>query len=251
MPSLSSIPLVTVSIVSHGQWALAAPLLQALHKHCAEWIDRVVLTLNLPERLPHDLPFAELLTVVRNPQPLGFGANHNRAFLHCTSEWFLVLNPDIRLDMDVVGSLLGAAQETAGLLAPRIQEPGRSVPEPYRRLPTPTELWQRRQAGHVAPPSPEWVAGMFMLVRARAWQDVNGFDERFFMYCEDADFCVRLQSAGWRLQIEENVHVVHAAQRASQRSLQHLYWHVGSLLKFWSTPTLRQYLRTIRMHRQS
>ncbi len=237
---------VTVSIVSHGQWALIAPLLAQLEALCAGWIDRVVLTCNLPEALPAQLPLADRLVRIDNPQPKGFGANHNAAFAHCASDWFLVLNPDIRLQADPFGPLLAQARPGAGMLAPRVQEPGKPGPEVHRHLPTPGELWARRRPGHRPPVHPDWVPGMFMLLRREVYAALGGFDERFFMYCEDADLCARLQLAGHALQVAEDVVVGHEAQRASNRRLRPLAWHVRSLLRLWLSPRFWAARRALR-----
>jgi N-acetylglucosaminyl-diphospho-decaprenol L-rhamnosyltransferase len=234
---------VTVSIVSHGHWAQIEPLLRQLSTWCASSIELVVLTLNVPEtvRLEDDLAFP--VQVVRNPRPRGFGANHNAAFGRTTTPWFLVMNPDLRMDADVVGPLLSQAEEQAGLLAPRVQEPGRGQPEPYRELLTPLELIRRRQRGHIPPALPSWIAGMFMLVRSSAYAQVRGFDERFFMYCEDVDLCVRLQLAGWTLQVATDLLIHHDAQRDSHSSLRAMAWHLASFLKFWTSEGFWQYVR--------
>lgn len=239
MPETSpASPCVTVSIVSHRQWALARPLVEQLGRICRGTVARIVLTLNLPEDVDIDPDVGIPVDIVRNASAKGFGANHNAAFARCITPWFLVLNPDIRLDTgnDVPGALVAAARTDAGLLAPRIREPGRVAPEPYRELLSPRELVRRRLPGYQPPASPAWVAGMFMLVRRDAFAEVHGFDERFFMYCEDFDLCARLQLAGWALQVEPGQSVLHEAQRASHASLRPLAWHVASLLRLWSTP---------------
>jgi len=74
---------------------------------------------------------------------------------------------------------------------------------------------------------------MFMLVRQQAYAELGGFDERFFMYCEDHDFCLRLQLADWKMQAEDDVVVLHEAQRLSHSSLRALRWHLASLAKTW------------------
>lgn len=239
---------VTVSVVSHGQWALAAPLLESLALHCAPWINKLVLTCNLPEQMPANLPLANRLVRIDNPEPRGFGANHNAAFTHCDSEWFLVLNPDIRIDCDVLAPLLAAAQDGDGLVAPRVQEPGKAAPEAHRRIPVPWELLARRLPAHKPPAHPEWVPGMFMMLRRETYAALAGFDERFHMYCEDVDLCFRLQLRGWRLAMIERVVVGHEAQRASSRQVQPLLWHVASLLRLWLSSRFRQLpqLRQIR-----
>src|SRR5687767_10874954 len=94
-PSSTPAPLVTVSIVSHGQLDLIRPLLEQLDAHSAGAVAKVVLTINVPEPdLMAGLRFRYPIERIENSVPKGFGANHNQAFKHCETDWFLVLNPD-------------------------------------------------------------------------------------------------------------------------------------------------------------
>lgn len=231
-------PLVTVSIVSHGQWHLIKPLLWQLQEVCQADIATVVLTVNIPEHLTLDEECFELpIKCVHNQKPQGFGQNHNQAFQHCATPWFLVLNPDIRLSDCPVRALLSRAKGDTGLLAPRVVEPGESSPQPYRKLITPWELLSRRLGQNRPPERPDWVPGMFMLIRRQAYAELGGFDERFYMYCEDHDLCLRLQLASWKLQTTDTVVVFHEAQRLSHSSLRALWWHLASLVKSWTSAT--------------
>ena len=234
-------PLVTISIVSHGQWPLVEPLLEQLDRWCSESIAKVVLTVNIPESLALRNSWRFEIDRVDNAQPKGFGANHNAAFKRCRTPWFLILNPDIRLESDALSALLARASADAGLLSPRIHEPGNDEAEPYRELLTPFELVRRRKPSHRPPPAPAWVAGMFMLIRREAFAQVGGFDERYFMYCEDFDLCARLRLAGWTLQAEPSVTVLHLAQRASQAALRPLLWHLASFVKVWTSSAFWRY----------
>lgn len=247
----SSQPLVTVSIVSHGQWALIEPLIDQLDRWCSDVVAKIILTVNVPEDL--SLKNSSRIPVERidNARPQGFGANHNAAFVRSASSWFLVLNPDIRLEGDVLSPLIAQAHPTSGMITPRIKEPGKSHPEPYRDLLTPAELLRRRIKGHKPPRRPAWVAGMFMLLRAEAFRAVGGFDESFFMYCEDFDLCARVRLAGWQLQVNEDLHVLHEAQRASNTSLRPLLWHVASFARVWSSPAFWRYRRLLAAARAS
>ena len=249
--NISTQPLVTVSIVSHGQWALIAPLLDQLDRWCAGVVAKVVLTVNIPERLSLKDSWRIPIERIDNAQPRGFGANHNAAFVRSNSSWLLVLNPDIRIEGDVLSALIARAQPSSGLVTPRIQEPGKSHPEPYRDLLTPAELLRRRIKGHEPPRQPAWVAGMFMLLRGEAFRAVGGFDESFFMYCEDFDLCARLRLAGWQLQVNEDLHVLHEAQRASNTSLRPLLWHVASFARVWASPAFWRYRRLLAASRAS
>ncbi|CAN7669090.1 glycosyltransferase family 2 protein [Variovorax sp. LjRoot84] len=244
--SPSSSPAVTVSIVSHGQLELVRPLLEQLDRFSRALTAKVVLTQNIPE--PDLLAGASWgfeIERIQNAVPLGFGANHNQAFDRCTTPWFLVLNPDIRFDRDVLAPLIAQAAPDSGLLTPRILEPGKSEPEQHRTIITPLEILRRKRPDYVRPLVPDWIPGLFMLFRSEAYRQVGGFDERFFMYGEDFDICARTRLAGWKLQVAEDLTALHDAQRASRTSLRHLYWHVTSLLKVWLS---RPFWRYRRMH---
>lgn len=239
-------PCVTVSVVSHRQWNLVRPLLEQLVRLCRGSVAKIVLTLNVPEQVDLDFGADVPIQVVRNAGPKGFGANHNAAFASCTTPWFLVLNPDIRLETDVIAALVARAAPDSGLVAPRVIEPGKMQPEPYRDLLTPMELVRRRMSGHVPPAAPAWVPGMFMLLRRDVFSVLGGFDERFFMYCEDFDLCARIRLGGWRLQIADDIQVLHDAQRASNRSLHPLLWHLASFARLWTGRTVWRYAALLR-----
>ena len=236
---------ITVSIVSHGQLALIRPLLEQLDRWSHAAIEKVVLTINVPEEdVVADLTGIRFPVVrIENRHPRGSGANHNQAFKLCATAWFLVLNPDIRLDCDVLTPLLAQASKKSGLLAPRIWEPGKSAPEQHRAVITPIEILTRRRPTYPRQTAPAWIPGLFMLFRSEAYANVTGFDERFFMYGEDFDICARLGLAGWSLQIAERVNARHEAQRASHSSRKHLWWHVSSLMKVWGSPAFWRYKR--------
>ena len=239
---------ITGSIVSHGQLALIRPLLEQLDRWSHATVDKVVLTINIPEADALEGLDGLRFTIERieNARPLGFGANHNQAFGRCATPWFLVLNPDIRLDADVLAPLVAQALPQSGLLAPRIMEPGKSAPEQHRAIITPLEILMRRRPGYRRPPTPAWIPGLFMLFRAEAYARIHGFDERFFMYGEDFDICARIRLAGRGLQVAENLRARHDAQRASHSSRSHLVWHVTSLVKVWLSQAFWRYRRLVK-----
>ena len=235
---------MTVSIVSHGHEKLVAELLRQLAATGAGEIEQVVVTHNLPAprsaTAPSDWPFT--LTELFNPDPLGFGANHNRAFGHCTTDFFCVLNPDITLpDPSIWRALLQQARQPGvGCAYPRLLEPDGRPQQNEREAVTPLSLL-RRHLLKAPPRRTDWASGAYWVVPAAAWRALGGFDERYFMYCEDADFCLRLQLAGWRL-ARADAAAGHAAAWASRRPGQAMGWHLRSLLRLWGSPVLWRYL---------
>jgi len=243
---------VTVSIVSHGQLALIAPLLAQLDRHSQASIAKVLLTINIPEPdspTPENCGFP--VERIENAAPQGFGANHNQAFARCKSEWFVALNPDIRLDGDVLAPMLALARADAGVMTPRIIEPGKTAPEAHRAMLTPWEILTRRRADYVAPAVPIWIPGLFMLFRSRAFAEVGGFDGRFFMYGEDFDICARLRLAGWKIVVAPDLLALHDARRAAHKDVRHFLWFVSSVVKVWLSSAFWRYRRLLGANRSN
>jgi hypothetical protein len=111
------------------------------------------------------------------------------------------------------------------------------VQDSERELPTPLALWRRRVRGQ-SETRVDWVNAACLVLPRSVWQSLGGFDEGYFMYCEDVDLCLRLRQAGWSL-ARAPVRVVHAGQRASHRRWDHLRWHVASLWRLWRSPAYR------------
>lgn len=243
-------PKSVVSIVSHGHMPMVQRLLQQLAQHCTSSIGRVVVTHNITEEAvcapAAGWPFA--MQEIFNPAPLGFGANHNRALASASEAFVCVLNPDVELiaaQGDLVAQLIDAARQPgAGCAYPIQVDAQGKVQSSERELPTPAALWRRR-ALHRAENRVDWVNAACVLLPAPAWQQVQGFDEAYFMYCEDVDFSLRLQLLGWQLR-KVQVQIRHAGQHASRRDWHHLAWHLRSLMRLWTGQPYRQTLQRLR-----
>lgn len=239
---------VTVSVVSHGQKNLVDALLGDLAL-CPE-VARVSLTHNIPEPdfvVPDAL--RERVKVTVNDAPRGFGANHNAALLDAPSPWVCILNPDIRFTENPFPSLLACLRDTGAVLAaPQVLNPTMRQEDSARYFPTLFGLLLKavgRSTGrfpvsHTAPSSPDWVAGMFMLIRTDVFSRLEGFDEGFFLYYEDVDLCARLRKSGLDLRWCPSATVIHDARRESRRKLRYMWWHAQSMLRFFLKQSYRK-----------
>ncbi|MBK7674964.1 MAG: glycosyltransferase family 2 protein [Candidatus Accumulibacter sp.] len=204
-------------------------------------VAQIILTLNVPESVA--LPDDARVTVIGNAEPKGFGANHNAAFAVCTQTFFCPLNPDIEFDRNPFPILCAALEDNrVALVAPLVRSPDGKIEDSMRRFPTPSALLIKALGGKdgryvvrhdQANFSPEWVAGMFMLFRSCDFQDLGGFDERFFLYYEDVDLCARVWEKGLKILACPQGCVIHDAQRESRRRLRHLRWHLASVARFF------------------
>ncbi|GAB3357161.1 glycosyltransferase [Giesbergeria giesbergeri] len=232
---------LAVSVVSHGHGPLVQSLLWQLAQHSHATVARVVLTLNIPEPEPapppKGWPFA--LHILRNTQPAGFGNNHNRALQTVSEPFVCILNPDVALHPPDPFAVLvhTAAQPGTGCAYPMQVDAQGQVQDSERALPTPTALWQRRILGQREQRT-DWVNGACMVLPTAVWHQLGGFDNRYFIYCEDVDLCLRLRLAGLSL-VRAPVSVIHTGQRASQRHWRHTLWHVCSLLRLWSSSSYK------------
>jgi len=242
-------PFMTVSIVSHMHGAQLMSLLCKLEALRTVHLEHVVLTVNVPE----PALLAELnsrkwtlnLRIVQNTEPKGFGANHNAAFEYCDSEHFCVLNPDIEFTSDPFAHLVEAlSADKVGLAYPSQVDGGNALLDFERELVSPFAIAQRHLLGQRYQPQPHkpvhWVSGAFMVFKSSVFRELGGFDERYFMYCEDVDICLRMQLAGYRL-ARADAKVIHHTRRSTLKSPGHLAWHVRSLLRLWSSESYLEY----------
>lgn len=241
--------MLSVSVVSHGQGPLVAALLGDLVEIARVTPLEVLLTNNLPSGGITELPTGLSGQIIDNPVPLGFGHNHNQALALARGTHVCVLNPDIRLTENPFPALLREADRTGvGLVAPAILSAALAVEDSARRFPTPWSLLRRRTGGDDgryryargdAPTPVDWVAGMFMLARTEAYRAVGGFDQRYFLYCEDIDLCARMWRSRRSVMLCPGVAAIHDARRDSHRQMKFLRWHAASYLRYFATHWLR------------
>lgn len=244
--------LTTVSVVSHEHGDDIPNLLADLTAFGSQTISEVFVTLNVPEAElsewieAHDWPFH--VSLIHNVAPLGYGANHNQAFGRCKTPYFCVVNPDIRLTRDPFPRLIDALNGPGvGCVYP-LQSDGHGRPMDFARaVPTPMALFRRyfipstrkNQQPH------HWINGAFMLFKSETFAAIQGFDARYFMYCEDVEICLRLYLMGLRILPVQQAVVLHAAQHASRRHFKHFRWHIGSLWRLWNSSTYQKFTEMI------
>lgn len=236
-------PILTLSVVSHGQSRLVGRLIADLNRLELKNVE-IVFTLNIAE---DESPFHEVripYQILRNGFAKGFGANHNAAFRLARGAFFAVVNPDIRISEFDLELLLSSMKAPAvGSVAPVVIDSNGVLQDNARRFPTISSLLRRLMSPrrsqeyewHDMSIEVDWTAGMFVVFRREAFFAVNGFDEdRFFMYFEDVDICARLRSLGWSVLLEPKVVVIHDAQRATLSNRRHLVWHLSSAFRYFT-----------------
>lgn len=243
-------PLLSISIVSHGQMSLVQPLLHDIARMHAQTPLEVILTLNIPEPTasPSDFPYP--LHILHNDRPAGFGTNHNQALHHARGAVCCILNPDVRIGDNPFPWLMPLLEAPGiGLVAPVVVNTAGEVEDSARRFPTPWRIAQRVLLRRRPPPEytmqhdplfPDWVAGMCMVVPTALFRHLRGFDEKFFLYYEDVDLCARIRLLGLHVALHPQARVVHDAQRSSHHKLRYFLWHASSMTRFFCSAVFIQ-----------
>jgi len=237
--------LISISIVSHQQIEMVTLLLNDLNKFSNETVFEVILTINVKEKiLNNNFKYSFPLKVLHNQSPRGFGANHNAALRQASGDFFCILNPDVRLKTNPFLILQrDLILYEAGIIAPIVLNKDFEIEDSVRYFPTLKSLIMKfinqsdgRYFFSLDAPSFEvdWVAGMFMLFKSKDFLEIDGFDEKFFLYYEDVDICIRFWKAGKKVLACPQVTIIHDAQRQSRMSLRYMKWHLFSMTRyFW------------------
>ncbi|MFQ5607292.1 MAG: glycosyltransferase family 2 protein [Candidatus Zixiibacteriota bacterium] len=153
--------------------------------------------------------------VIRLKTNTGFAAACNRAASEVTGRFLLFLNPDVTLDPGAIEVLLREIRlrPRAGAVVGRMRNPDGSFQATCRHFPTRTNIFAsrgsalagvlaRRRNPYTLTDSREVrvvpaAAATCMLALRDVFLELGGFDERFFMFMEDTDFCLRLHEKGY------------------------------------------------------
>lgn len=173
------------------------------------------------------------------PENLGFAHGCNVGMSAGQAPYVLLLNPDARIDAPSLARLVYELETSprVGAVAPRILGDSGRVDYSLRRFPRlrstyaralflhrlfPRALWSdeviRRAEAYAQPGAHEWVSGACMLLRRELVQELGGLDERFFLYCEDADLCLRIWKAGYEVRYQPEATAVHEGGGSQERS---------------------------------
>lgn len=180
------------------------------------------------------LPHAQVLALDRN---LGFGAANNCALERVMTPFAFLLNPDCEIDADDLAILIQEAERfpDAAVLAPQLIN-ARGEPDLSYRWPS--TRWSSRGPGASGPSCVGFVCGAAMLLALANMRGADRFDERFFLYYEDDDLCLRLFKLQRPMLVIPRVTAVHRS-RSSVRGRSRLrseylrgYHHAQSKLTF-------------------
>jgi len=200
------------------------------------------------ERLRSVYGLSERVTIIELGKNTGFTYANNLAIGKAKGEYILALNPDNIIQPDTISGMLQAleADPDAGMAGCLIRNPDgteqagcrRAVPTPWRTVVRVLHLDKifpshPRFRNFVLSQTPlpessvyvEAISGAFMLIKKEALSEVGLMDEKYFIHCDDLDWCMRFRQLGWKILFVPDIVSVHHKGACSHKKPVFVLWH--------------------------
>jgi len=180
---------------------------------------------------------------------IGFGNAHNFVIEKLNSTYHLILNPDIEFTPELPLQLIEEIKQhkRVSFITPKVIFPNKEIQYVCRKHPTFLDLINRklkvskskifeneyRNQDLGKPFYPDFIHGCFMLFKTDEFKKLRGFDDRFFLYLEDADICRTIYKAGNRILFYPEVEVIHHLQKGSSKRVKLFFRHLSSAIKYF------------------
>jgi len=188
-----------------------------------------------PDAIERELPG---VTVIRRPN-IGFAAGNNVALRAARGRYVLLLNPDIEIVDGSLADLVAAMDERpeVGIGSSVTHYPDGVLQTSIRRFPSPMRQLgealmltrlprfahlqedESRPEAYEREQSADWLSGSFLLARREAVEQAGGMDERFFLFSEETDWCLRVRAAGWDIRHFPTLALTHHTGRTERPDL--------------------------------
>ncbi|HVM06426.1 MAG TPA: glycosyltransferase [Acidimicrobiales bacterium] len=219
---------VDVVVVTHQSAVLLPRCLDALPPSV-----EVVVVDNASTDASAEVAASQGATVIRNTANLGFARAANQGAARGDGELILFLNPDASIvarDLEELIEHLGAAPARA-VVGPRLVAPDGREQRAWWPFPSAPRAWAealgllRLGGGRLDRHREGFVVGACLLVRRDVFEQLGGFDERFWLYGEEADLCRRVRDAGWEVALVAGAVAEHVGGASGEAAPELVFEH--------------------------
>lgn len=249
---------LTLSIVAYKNYGQIIQAVKTINKYTKSF-SKQILVVDNTEKRDYDLFQSEInklkdlknVELIQNKKNLGFGKANNIALKNAIGEFFVICNPDILLIEDSFNKIIPFMRQnkTIGAVIPRLLDKDYKLQPVYRRELTifdifaryvnPFNIFKKRRAYHTLqdqdytkPFKVPFAQGSFLVVWTSLMRELNGFDERYFMYVEDADLCKRINMIS-NVAYFPNTSIIHLWEKGSHKNMKLMKWHIQALIKYF------------------
>ncbi len=241
-PESPAPPELSVVMVNWNGEEYLEECLDSVFEHTQGISVEVILVDNASKDASVDLVKAKYpqVTVLENATNVGFAKANNQAFPCCRGNHILLMNPDTRVLGDALSQMVVfmSTHPEAGIAGCKVLNPDLSLQPACRRaIPRPsTALYRFLGLSRLFPSSKRFgrynltyiehdeemevdaVSGSFLMLRREILQDVGPLDERFFLYGEELDWCLRAKQHGWKVMYNPRAEIIHYKGGSSKRN---------------------------------
>lgn len=175
--------------------------------------------------------------LIRHDQNAGFAAGNNLGITMARGDYILLLNSDAYVFDDSLIDTVNymEAHPETGIMGPQLvcedgspQPSARQFPSPWQKLrvlsgfesrhasyETYYDYYTSQSDIHPEPRKVDWVPGTYFMIRREVIDQIGVLDERFFMYFEEVDYCLRATRAGWNVVFNPGIPIIHLGGQSS------------------------------------
>ncbi len=244
-----------IAIVSHGHFDFIEKNEELIQIAAIDNV-HVIIKDNIKENRLEKYARSNFFEYLTTDKVLGFGQNNNFIFNYARqslnaseNDFFIIFNPDVIISVDEFKNLIVSLRTYKGsFFAPNLYKNDNFVESEnsVRYFPKFIDLLNPFFIKPINSPYNkallsdgavvEWASGAFLCIKCSAFELIDGFDEKYFMYYEDVDLCYRLNKNNISLIFLKNVKAVHKGEYKNRSIFsKHFLWYINSLVRFLFT----------------
>lgn len=174
----------------------------------------------------------------------GFAYAMNQGLKIADGNFLVIMNPDVKLKFGIKDMMdYFVVHKEIGLIAPMIRNVSGDIQDSYRNFITPFRFLGRHFGRLVRgsfpkiydkPVKVDWVCGAFMMMSRASYESTGGFDDGYFLYCEDMDLCMRMHLKDYEVVYYPMAEIEYEGTRSARQSFKYTRIFLQSLLRYWS-----------------
>lgn len=251
---------ISISIVAYNNYGDIKVLIDSLEKHTSSELEKRVYIIDNGVSISTTAELDDFKSYIKDLRDidyldagtnLGFGKGHNLILDIINSEYHAIINPDIIFCEDSLSKIIGWMEENKniGMTIPLLTDEKGKRLDVYRRDLTVFDMFNRmvfksafkkRAKKHIMqdmdytkPFQVPFGQGSFLVIRSDLFRKLGGFDEGFFMYCEDADLCKRVNEVS-KLMFYPGTKVIHKWEKGSHKNKTLFKYHLESMMYYFN-----------------
>lgn len=216
----------------------------------SNWICEIIVSSNSNYLIKQQKELTSLhkgLKWVFNEKNGGFAYAMNQGLSVASGDILVIMNPDVRIRQGIEGMMeFLLLNNNIGIIAPKIVNANGILQDSFRHFITPWNFLKRHverllmkkqmplDIQELEVQEVDWVIGAFMVTTRSAYEKVGGLDDRYFMYCEDMDWCKRMHLQGYSVVYYPQAIIEYEGTRSARRSWKYAWIFLKSLFRYWT-----------------